>query len=164
MNAIYCPECGAEIREDNTTCPSCGYPLAAHMKAAESGRHSNPVVESGAATANSNSKRAGMVMCLIAIVCILLGISRVTNTRYRFYEQHLQECIEGQARVQWNADHATGMLSGVLSGTYSNLANDYGEMIAADRRAIWSYRVQAIGLCCAGAALLVNGRKKAGKK
>ena len=143
----FCPECNAEIDAAVSTCPSCGYPLEATATPFE------PAVQT---KVTGNKRIIGMVMCIAALICIIIGITRVTNSSYRFYEQHLSDCLDGYADVKASAVHAPAM----FAYTYQLLAESYEDMIEKDRKELWSYRIQAIVYCGAGAVLAVLGVPK----
>ena len=145
-----CPECGENVGADIDICPECGCPLKSASNKPDSPKTQSSVKTTG------NKRNIGIVMCVAALLCIVLGITRITNDRYQFYAEHLEDCLEAYGEVKAVAKRSSGW----LSYSYDGIAEGYEDMIAEDRLELWKYRIQAIGGCGAGAALLYFGIPK----
>ncbi len=145
-----CPECKANISNHDKTCPFCGFPL-------DDSRDFSEIKNNSISKKSFSTKQiVGMVMCVAALVCIIIGITRITNDTYKFYKEHLNECMDAYGEVKAEANHSYGW----FSSTYDWIADNYEDMIAEDRKELWSYRIQAIVLCGAGAVLIALGVPK----
>lgn len=143
-----CPECNAEVAGNTNFCPTCGYPFNSQNET-DNRKNTN---------STSSSKIAGKVKCWIAyglaIICLIVGISRITCDDYKFYKKHYETCIAG-----YNENSRTSIMygSGLFGAGYSGIASVYKDMAEIDLKEIWKYRIVAI-VCCSGAvALTVYG-------
>ncbi len=149
---MKCPDCGSDIEEGLSNCPNCGYAFPKQD------------VQPGYAGSGSNtSTRSFQVLIPIfvigAIICLIVGFTRINNEKYSFYKQHYEECVEGRDE---NASH-----TGAFSGTYSMIADSYQDMIDYDLKMINTYRIQAgvlfvcaICLCVVAVVIYKKGKKK----
>lgn len=144
-----CPECGTDVGTDLDTCPCCGYPLKSTNK-------SNINKIKFSSNISSNKRKIGIIMCAVAILFIIIGITRITNDDYKFYTEHLEECLDAYGEVKAEAKRSSGW----FSSAYNSIADRYEDLIADDRKELWIYRIQAIVSCSAGAVLLYFGVPK----
>jgi ribosomal protein L37E len=143
---INCPECGAPIESISTVCSECGFPIEKPQV------ERTVVVKKPALPA----KQLGIVFCVVAVICFIIGITRIANDDYAFYSGHYKECAEGYEDATREANTA-GWL---LQGTYEYIADSYQDMMNDDLKKIWTFRIEATVLCAAGVVLIIFGVKK----
>lgn len=141
---LICPECGASIETNSDVCPECGFPL----------KSQRPQVPTVSKSHKPSKKQLGIAFCIVAVICFIIGITRVANDDYTFYSEHYQRCADGYQDAKREAARATGWL---LKGGYEDIAEGYKDMMDDDMKELWSYRIQAIVLCSAGAVLAFFG-------
>lgn len=138
-----CPECDNEVHEGMIVCPNCGYELLTDKK--------NELTK-------SKRKAIGLVMIVVACICFVWGVIQLTNESYKFYQQHLQECIDARIEARDAAEDVNaGYLTGYLLSTYDDIDESYAEMIEDDEKEIWNYRIKAMIGCAGGVILLLIG-------
>lgn len=140
-----CPECGASIDANSTVCTECGFPLKPSK------------LETSATSKGLKlpKMQLGIVLCVVAVICFIVGIKRITNDNYDFYTEHYRECVEGYEDAKREADSAGWLLK---SG-YERIADTYEDMMDDDLKKIWQYRIGAIVSCSAGAIMVFFGIK-----
>ena len=140
-----CPECGASIDANSTVCTECGFPL-------KPSKLETPATSKGL---KLPKMQLGIVLCVVAVICFIVGIKRITNDNYDFYTEHYRECVEGYEDAKREADSAGWLLK---SG-YERIADTYEDMMDDDLKKIWQYRIGAIVSCSVGAILVFSGIK-----
>jgi len=144
---ISCPECGFPIDSEITVCYECGFPIDTLKK-----ENTIPSVKSAI-----SARQLGITLCVVAAICLIIGITRITNDKYNFYSEHYTDCMEGYAETQSSADSFS---SGMFKQSYQSIADDYIDMANDDLKKIWTFRVEAILLILVGTACGFVGFKK----
>ena len=142
---ITCPECGASIDASSTVCVECGFPL----------KSSKPEAPAVSKSLKLPKKQLGVALCVVAVICFIVGVKRIVNDDYAFYSEHYGECVAGYEDAKREAESAGWMLK---SG-YESIADTYEDMIEDDLKKIWQYRIGAIVSCSAGAIMVFFGIK-----
>ena len=140
QTTIVCPECGASIEANSTVCTECGFPL-------KSSKPEAPAVSKGL---KLPKVQLSVVLCVVAVICFIVGVKRIANDDYAFYSEHYRECVEGYEDAKREAESAGWLLK---SG-YERIADTYEDMMDDDLKKIWQYRFGAIILCSSGAILV----------
>ena len=97
----------------------------------------------------------GVVLCVVAVICFIVGVKRIANDDYAFYSEHYRECVEGYEDAKREAESAGWLLK---SG-YERIADTYEDMMDDDLKKIWQYRIGAIVSCSVGAIFVFSGIK-----
>lgn len=150
---IKCPECGTEISDNTNVCTQCGYEIIKQNKLASDDKKEAIVYK--------NRKYISILMCLIGCILLAVSITRITSDEYKFYKQHYQDCMDGYADTK---SIANSYSSGYFRDSYNYIASNYEDMAIEDRKRIWKFRIQAIGLLCGGCGLIICGYKIYKKK
>lgn len=143
-NIHICVDCKSELYDGVSVCPYCGCPVSE-----ESSNNGSQI--------NKKTKYIGIVLCIISIICFIVGIHKITNDDYAFYVEHRNECQDNLKEVQ---DIADSYNYGYFKSSYQDIADTYIDMISIDQKKIWTYRIETIIFCGVGATLLVLGLKK----
>ncbi len=147
MELIKCPECGNDVSDQVKTCPHCGYEILEESKQIEK-NHDIPTYK--------NRKYISILMCIIGCVLLIIAVTRITNDKYKFYEQHYQECIDGYNDTKSTANSYG---SGFFGSSYNSIASSYKDMADEANKKLWKFRIQAIVLLCGGCGLIICGYK-----
>lgn len=142
---IVCPECGVSIEADSAVCTECGFPL----------KSSKPETSTVSKGLKLPKMQLGVVLCVIAVICFIVGVKRIANDDYAFYTEHYKECVEGYEDAKREAKDAGWLLK---SG-YERITDTYEDMMDDDLKKIWQYRIGAIVLCSTGVILAFFGIK-----
>ncbi len=134
---VICPECNHETTEDRDICPTCGYKFRV-VETEETAETPKP--------SHTFPKGACYFGLVLAVVLIVIGLTRVNSERYKFYENHKQECMDAQTDVRYEAARA----SYYLSSNYDYILDEYDDMIKEDEKQLNIFRVQAVVLCVLG--------------
>ena len=147
---MKCPECGSDIDDGVKNCPNCGCSIDSQI-----GKYTQSDYSS---SKKSVPKFLIPVFIVCAVLCLIIGFTRINNDKYSFYKQHYEECVEGRDD---NAGH-----TGMFSGTYSMIADSYQDMIDYDLKMINTFRIQAgiLFVCAAGFCIAAVVVYKKGKK
>lgn len=140
-----CPECGASIEASSTVCSECGFPL----------KSPKPEAPAVSKWLKLPKMQLGVVLCVVAVICFIVGVKRIANDDYAFYSEHYRECVEGYEDAKREAESAGWLLK---SG-YERIADTYEDMMDDDLKKIWQYRIGAIVSCSVGAILVFSGIK-----
>lgn len=145
---IICPECGQAIEATAMYCQSCGYPIN-NMPEQET----VPIQEKKAKV--HHKQVLGVILCIIAVLSILFGISKANSPLRQFYLEHLEECkVAYEETLTLSAQS-----SGFIKNTYLDLADSYQNLIDYDLEQINKFRMQTIAFCVSGAVLIFTGVK-----
>ena len=163
MALINCPECGKQISDLAISCPNCGYSINAKERIENSIPHNTSNEIQKANTFNnyknkllslmSNHKKAtGFIMIGLAIVFVIIIISKFTNSEYKsavenlsYYKSQYNECMSKS--------------SGFLGSSYKAIADKWKDMIGELNKTIWSTRIISLLLAVADFFLIKFGIK-----
>ena len=73
-----CPECGASIEASSTVCSECGFPL----------KSPKPEAPAVSKWLKLPKMQLGVVLCVVAVICFIVGVKRIANDGYAFYSDH----------------------------------------------------------------------------
>ena len=140
-----CPECGASIEASSTVCSECGFPL----------KSPKPEAPAVSKWLKLPKMQLGVVLCVVAVICFIVGVKRIANDDYAFYSEHYRECVEGYEDAKREAESAGWLLN---SG-YESLSVTYVDLLDDVLKIIWLYRIGAFVSCSVGAILVFSGIK-----
>lgn len=144
MALIKCPECGTEIEDEILSCPECGYPISKEA----------PTDPKQAKTSRRLLRKIiALAMCLVSIFCLYTGFTTITGEKYRFYQEHYAQCMQGYGE---NAAMSDSYAYGFFKSSYQDIANSYLDLADDDMEKIWEYRITAIAFGASGVLLLVG--------
>ncbi len=118
-----CPECSFELEEQATVCPKCGYFFKTNMNV----KYINKI--------------GSCLFIIAAVFCQIFGIYQITNNDYKYYCEHISECIKDHDVLQ-NA--AVSDEPENLRNEYFIFAKRYEDMIESDKKEIAKYRISSI--------------------
>ena len=143
METKNCPECGHEMKAEETLCHNCGY----------DGKEKNE---------SSRKRKTIIIRCVsaaIACLCLILAFSRIYNDKFAFYKQHYADCMAEYEECTDAAENGVYFRS-----SYRSLAESFKEMADSDLKEIWRYRIQGLCFIGTGAVAWVMGDKLAKRK
>lgn len=140
-----CPECGCDIDDNISLCPFCDTVIKVNLHSISS--ESESYINGN--SLKSKYKYVGTICLVVAMVIFCVGITRINNSDYNFYQEHYNDCIDGYSDSK-NAQYSSGLL---FIGAYSMIADEYQEMANEDMRKINSFKIQA-GACFVSSLVL----------
>lgn len=141
-----CPKCGCKMEKEQNVCSQCG-----NMSVMK-----NDNYDSETDIQKHGKKYIGLIFGLIALVCFIWGITRISNDEYNFYKEHYETCMEGYAESKQIANSYS---SSFFKNSYNSIASSYENMAEDDNEKIWEFRIQAIILCICGVFFISIGYK-----
>lgn len=162
MALINCPECGKQISDVAIACPHCGYAVNQESNTIEVTQSDNTSIESKMLIhnfadknrlliiMNTHKKVSGIVLLCIALVFVIIIISKLTSDDYKsavdnlsYYKSQYNECMSKSY--------------GFLGSSYKSIADQWKDMIGDLKKTIWSARISSIILAIADALLIRFG-------
>jgi len=139
----FCPDCGTAIDHESSACKECGFPIEKQK------------AETAIAAKKTRipAKPLGIALCVVAVICFIVGITRITNDKYTFWSEHYQECMDGYEDCKSEARTAGPL----FKDSYQNLAESWKDMADRSLEKIWKYRIEAIVLCSFGVVFVIFG-------
>ena len=99
-------------------------------------------------------KTIGIVLCIIAIVCIIVGITKLTSNQYKASVAGYNAAM---IRYKDNKVSAQSSQLGLFKYGYDWLSDKNNQIAEEYQKVINKYRTEAVVLFCIGAVLLVVG-------
>lgn len=171
MALIKCPECGREVSDSAIVCPGCGYPIQQRKE----NNLDNICPECGNLLGNDKSKcsKCGfelkpqkkkkqintIVLAIFAsillVLCLfftVLAYRQTHNSKYRFYKNHYEECMDGYRESEYNK--STSLFFG---STYDYISDKYLEMAREDQLKITFYVIKSVVFYFISVISLIGG-------
>lgn len=136
-----CPECGKELEIGKTLCQNCGY--------------DSVIVNTRNSFINFNNKICILISCVAVIAAIILfvnGYEQTHNSKFEFYEQHYEECMDGFYENRESAKSS----GGYIKSTYNYISEQYKQMADDDEAKIKEYKKKGIILYFLGCIVVVG--------
>ncbi len=132
MGTKKCPDCGCDISENTIKCPFCDYVMGREHHV-----YDTPNIRKK--DKRLVTKTLGIILMLISVIFIVLAFSVVNSSKYKFYQEHYEDCIDGLDESRLSAITE----SYLFSSTYTMLADGYKDMASYDLEKLKTYRLQA---------------------
>jgi len=148
-----CPVCGAPVPSLQGECPACGCNMQDFLP---------PAPELPPESQQKKPSRAavpvGIVLCLIAVVCCVLGAVRIHSDRLQKSVERIRICKESKEELETLRS---------IGYPLSSLTREYDQQQERAEKELRGIRTEAMALwgigafaACSGSVLLYSGRRR----
>lgn len=127
---MYCNSCGRLIVNDSIFCPACGARVLGEKNFFKS------------MIMLKTKYKVIITICfaVLAIICIIIGISCIMSEKYDFYIDHYNSCLKGYRDCKFASIGSESL----FSPTYEMMAEEYKELMDNAQKELWIIRIKAI--------------------
>lgn len=132
----HCPECDASIPDQPSSCPTCGYPLAADDSAGRSDKGSRSTQQFFDISAKRLGAALGWSLVALASICLLSAIGRFATTQYRKSAE--RERVQERIQKILSADPTRHRFARFSEITHVDVLRKEVMALSKDRREAWN--------------------------
>ena len=157
FKSIFCRNCGKEIPSDSMFCPVCGKNVATTHNSDNNKSSTSSKEIKGKVNALINKIQPkyrlaiSLALIVVAIICVIIGITTFTSEDFSFYKNHYEDCIDGYEDCM-EKSKSEGWY---FSSSYESIADSYKEMADRDLSKIIGFSISAIILFVLSGVLIV---------